>query len=626
MLKIVKLETLSPTALTEDSATTPDFQSVEYRLNNRKRMSDVGTNSSRTFAVELSNGSMIRVVVKMDQAEKFEQELSAAIQQNPNADVGNLLYELTRFFDIYDMQWLGQFDDESPMTEDDTPPPDTTAVDPATPVDDTTDAPPVNPDDDTGNGDDDGMFDDNNPVDLNDMTDDTEGETVDTMDGGSLKDVLKTLVSQLTADSEARRAEADARRAEADAQKAASVAKAMEIKVGQEKEVQEMEGWEDKNKEKEKRAKELDRLAKFRLAKAQGITDSRQAPRGRMVTEGSDDERVEAYGVKGLNSTPWRRTFKNVAALNKWCEDHDAEVSGTRSPEPKQRDITEAGKRLNEDWGSSDMGYAMRSMWFVIDHDFGGEATKDSVREAALDAAETYYQHMGYDSVDEAADRLEYMFNLRLSGPDGNNHSMRVRTNESRPTMQIRGLLSNGYTPRGGLTEGVSDKAVTEFLYDGHITFRVMTERDITNREFNDKVQEIIDTEFQGIIEGDFRQMMKSGKIKQVDIYDILYEAAPAPRMMQHIRSLGQAMKGRPQANGQAMNNLEDEAIKLVADAPAQQAQSLRDLAAARQAGTPPQELAVDKKVAQMKVQFAKRVATMKLQLDASIKKVGAAP
>ena len=83
-------------------------------------------------------------------------------------------------------------------------------------------------------------------------------------------------------------------------------------------------------------------------------------------------------------------------------------------------------------------------------------------------------------------------------------------------------------------------------------------------------------------------------------------------------------MKGRPQANPQAMNNLEDEAIKLVADAPAQQAQSLRDLAAARQAGTPPAELAVDKQVAQMRVQFAKRVASLKLQLDTGIKRLGA--
>ena len=39
-----------------------------------------------------------------------------------------------------------------------------------------------------------------------------------------------------------------------------------------------------------------------------------------------ENEKVEAHGVKGMKSTPWRKIFKNLDALNAWCEKNDAEV------------------------------------------------------------------------------------------------------------------------------------------------------------------------------------------------------------------------------------------------------------------------------------------------------------
>jgi hypothetical protein len=41
-------------------------------------------------------------------------------------------------------------------------------------------------------------------------------------------------------------------------------------------------------------------------------------------------ERVEAYGVKGLASKPWRRTFASAMALSTWAEKNSAEVHGQR--------------------------------------------------------------------------------------------------------------------------------------------------------------------------------------------------------------------------------------------------------------------------------------------------------
>jgi hypothetical protein len=40
--------------------------------------------------------------------------------------------------------------------------------------------------------------------------------------------------------------------------------------------------------------------------------------------------RIEAYGVKGMKSRAWRRTFKDADALMTWCEKNDAEVYGQR--------------------------------------------------------------------------------------------------------------------------------------------------------------------------------------------------------------------------------------------------------------------------------------------------------
>lgn len=39
----------------------------------------------------------------------------------------------------------------------------------------------------------------------------------------------------------------------------------------------------------------------------------------------------EAYGVKGMNSKAWRRTFRDQAAFEAWLEKNDVEVHGTRS-------------------------------------------------------------------------------------------------------------------------------------------------------------------------------------------------------------------------------------------------------------------------------------------------------
>jgi len=40
--------------------------------------------------------------------------------------------------------------------------------------------------------------------------------------------------------------------------------------------------------------------------------------------------KIEAYGVRGVKSKPWRKTFANLAAFERWLEkqEGDADVHG----------------------------------------------------------------------------------------------------------------------------------------------------------------------------------------------------------------------------------------------------------------------------------------------------------
>ena len=45
--------------------------------------------------------------------------------------------------------------------------------------------------------------------------------------------------------------------------------------------------------------------------------------------EAKQADRIEAHGVKGMTSRPWRKTFRNADALLAWAEKHDAEIYAT---------------------------------------------------------------------------------------------------------------------------------------------------------------------------------------------------------------------------------------------------------------------------------------------------------
>ncbi len=51
------------------------------------------------------------------------------------------------------------------------------------------------------------------------------------------------------------------------------------------------------------------------------------------TTPNAVKQTVEAYGVKGMKGTPWRKSFKSAEALERWATHNDADVYGMRDSE-----------------------------------------------------------------------------------------------------------------------------------------------------------------------------------------------------------------------------------------------------------------------------------------------------
>jgi hypothetical protein len=88
------------------------------------------------------------------------------------------------------------------------------------------------------------------------------------------------------------------------------------------------------------------------------------------------------------------------------------------SPAPKKVAAADqvAEPIVDEDWGSSDTTPVMRQMWDIIDNDFDGEISPESMESAASLCAEQWSDQMGYDDNDEATAAIIGYFIRR---PDG---------------------------------------------------------------------------------------------------------------------------------------------------------------------------------------------------------------
>ena len=200
-----------------------------------------------TFGLEDEDGGLVKVYVKSDQADDFEQTLAAMLSgeddneddENSAMEIAEVLFKLKDKFEIVDVEWPTIEGDEEEEQE----------------VEDELDT-----GDESGN------------------TGDTEDETSDGIDTGDqesdneqdmtadedAKSALQSVIDVMKADAEAKEAEAKAKEAEAKAKEAEYVAQASAAKVKQEEEVLDMEAYYKEKSEKEKETKQLAKLAKYK--------------------------------------------------------------------------------------------------------------------------------------------------------------------------------------------------------------------------------------------------------------------------------------------------------------------------------------------------------------------------
>jgi len=135
------------------------------------------------------------------------------------------------------------------------------------------------------------------------------------------------------------------------------------------------------------------------------------------ITEGfMDDLRSAASDLEGelvvMRETPDESEYGAVEALVRdmaqaYHVDEDSlsrtfeDVYGVHPEEYMMQ--TESMNEINEDWGSSDWYPIIQNIDQAIERD---GVSPESIENAARDSAEMYYDHMGYESVDDAVDPI----------------------------------------------------------------------------------------------------------------------------------------------------------------------------------------------------------------------------
>lgn len=254
--------------ISEDITGATDFDAADVlsKLEAKEKKAKIEKDTT-TFGLENNeNDSIVRVYVRKDQADEFEQALAQLLagsdnnkdNENTSMEIAEVLFKLKDRYDIVDVDW-GDIpeDEEQEQTVGDEgqqgQQPGAEAG--ASPQ--------------PGEG-------DENPI---DQAAGAEGgpEGGEGMGMGSeggagdeeaAKSALDSVIDLMKADAKAKQAEADARAAEARAKEAEWTAKASSIKVKQEEKILDMETHEKEIKKQEKEAKTLARLAKHEHDKA----------------------------------------------------------------------------------------------------------------------------------------------------------------------------------------------------------------------------------------------------------------------------------------------------------------------------------------------------------------------
>jgi len=196
-----------------------------------------------TFGLEDDNGKIVRVTVRSEQADEFENAIAGtlgSIDDDEIPEIAEVLFKLKDRFDIIDVVWPDVKEDEETDQR--------LSNDPSA-------APGESDDMDLGNEGD---------ADI-DMDIDADSETPPMDDtGGDAKDMLTQVIDMMKADAEARLADAKAREAEAKNREAEAAVSQAHSRVKQEEELLDMDTFNKTRKEESKESKRLAQLAKWK--------------------------------------------------------------------------------------------------------------------------------------------------------------------------------------------------------------------------------------------------------------------------------------------------------------------------------------------------------------------------
>ncbi len=237
------------------------------------------------FGMENEDGQIVKVFVRAEQAEDFEDALAHALgaedddenETNTALEIAEVLFKLRDKFDIINVEWPEIAGDEEEEVEG----PEGAEV----PPEGAEGQPP-------------------------------EGEQpVEQPPEEDVKGTLAAVIDMMKADAEAKKAEAESKKAEADAKIADANTKAAEAKVKQEEEVLDMETYYDDKADKDKEAKQLAKLAKWRHDLSKDKTDKLPAveptpePTEEPVEMAPEEEEEETQKIGAIPKSISRERF-----------------------------------------------------------------------------------------------------------------------------------------------------------------------------------------------------------------------------------------------------------------------------------------------------------------------------
>jgi hypothetical protein len=217
-----------------------DNDTTMAKIKNAEQISDTN-NDVIGFALEDDNDNIIKVYVKIDQSEEFENALKRELSDNQNEEhthreIGEIIYKLKDDFDIVNIEMGAIPEDEEELNDEEES-------------------------DSQLELEDDPEESDNEEKD--DLSLDDEMDPEDSSEE-SASTALDAVISMMKSDAEARQAESEAKKKEAEAKIASLNTQAAEAQVKKSEEIMDMEAYYDDQKSADKESKQLSKLAKYR--------------------------------------------------------------------------------------------------------------------------------------------------------------------------------------------------------------------------------------------------------------------------------------------------------------------------------------------------------------------------